>query len=100
MKNTTLKESFTTLEISVLIRLASSCNYDSADAEKEDNSTGVFFKELCLDKDDAKVMRGVVSSLVKKGMLEEDDVNGEPFFRGTDKAIDLVYNDSVLKLMH
>lgn len=46
MENTTLKESFTTLEISVLIRLASSCNYDSADAEKEDNSTGVFFKNF------------------------------------------------------
>ena len=100
MENTTLKESFTTLEISVLIRLANSCNYDSADAEKADNATGIFFKELCLDKNDAKMMRGVVSSLIKKGILEADDVNGEPFFRGTDKAIDLVYNDSVLKLMH
>ena len=69
-------------------------------AEKADNATGIFFKELCLDKNDAKMMRGVVSSLIKKGILEADDVNGEPFFRGTDKAIDLVYNDSVLKLMH
>ena len=100
MENTTLRESFTKLEISVIITLASTFNYDNAEAEKADNATGIYFKELCLDKNDAKMMRGVVSSLIKNGILEEDDVNGETFFRGTDKAIDLVYNDSALKLMH
>lgn len=90
----TTKESFTKLEIIVLIRLAATFNYNNADEEKSDNATGIFFNDLCLDKNDAKVMRGVVSSLVKKDILVEDDVNGKPFFRGTDKAIDLIYNDS------
>lgn len=85
---------FTELEKVIIDLIAEYRNYDSLEDEINDNAVGVYLKDILIYTSlDAKTARGVLSSLIKKDMLYCDKVNGEQFFRATDKCLEYCYQE-------
>ena len=84
---------FTDNEKKILELLSEYRNYDNVETELSDNAVGVYMDED-IEKYtdmDSTVARGVVSSLIQKGMLVTDDVNQKIFYRATDEGIKYLY---------
>ena len=84
---------FTRNEIIILKLIAEWRNYDNLESEINDNAVGIYLRDI---KEytplQAITTRGVLSSLIQKDMLYTDSVNGEKFFRATDKCLEYCYN--------
>lgn len=82
---------YTEKELSV-IKAGFIFNYDTAEAEKSDNAShcDISYASSAL-KTPKKVLSGVCVSLYNKGLLQEDEVNGDPYYRITDFGIDEYY---------
>jgi hypothetical protein len=84
---------FTKYERAILAIVASWRNYDNLESELNDNACGVYLRDIVeYTPLDTKTARGVLSSLIQKDMLYTDRVNGEMFFRATDKCLEYCYN--------
>ena len=84
---------FTNNELEIIKLLSEFRNYNDLQTEINDNAVGVYIKDILqyTSIKDTKIIRGVVSSLIKKDMLYTDDVNGELFFRATDECLKFLY---------
>ena len=84
---------FTELEKAILKLVADWRNYDNLESELNDNAVGIYLRDIReYTPLDTKTARGVISSLIQKDMLYTDSVNGELFFRATDKCLEYCYN--------
>ena len=84
---------FTKNEKAILWIVSEWRNYDNLESEINDNAVGVYLRDIIeYTPMDAKTARGVLSSLIQKDMLYLDGVNGENFFRATDKCLEYCYN--------
>lgn len=84
---------FTINELAILDIVSEWRNYDNLESEINDNAVGVYLRDILeFTPMNAKTARGVLSSLIQKDMLYTDRVNGEMFFRATDKCLEYCYN--------
>lgn len=88
-----ISHEFTLYELKIISLVAEWRNYDNLESELNDNACGVYLNDIIeYTPLDTKTARGVLSSLIKKDMLYCDKVNGEQFFRATDKCLEFCYN--------
>ena len=84
---------FTRNEIIILKLIAEWRNYDNLESEINDNAVGIYLRDIReYTPLQTITARGVLSSLIQKDMLYTDSVNGEMFFRATDKCLEYLYN--------
>lgn len=84
---------FTKHEKAILKLVADWRNYDNLESELNDNAVGIYIRDIReYTPLQTITARGVLSSLIKKDMLYCDKVNGEQFFRATDKCLEYCYN--------
>ena len=84
---------FTNNEMEIIKLLSEFRNYNDLETEINDNAVGVYLTDIIQYTSlNAKIARGVISSLIKKKMLDTDSINGEPFFRATDGCLEYCYN--------
>ena len=80
---------YTDLEKKVIEQIGNFLNYETLEENLNDNATAFWFSEI--EGIEKKRLRGVVSSLEKKGLIYQDDVNGDPMFMVTSTGLKEYY---------
>lgn len=84
-------EKITEKEEKIIKILSEYRNYEKLEDELNYNAVGVYIKDLEKKNIDTKIARGLLGSLIKKGYMYVDEVNGEKVYMATEKCIKYIY---------